>query len=89
MSFDEFSEMFIRTYSYFRDSPLEYSYFRETDWNNDGLVDYEELGEISYVFTKDSFWDGYPIEEILQSEFDQGDKNGDGYLNFTEYKVIA
>ena len=89
LSFEEFNETFIKIYSYYKDSTLEYSYFRETDWNDDRLVDYDELSEISYVFTEDSFWKGYSIEEIIQSELDYGDKNGDGYLNFTEYKIIA
>ena len=89
LSFKEFKKMFKKIYSYYRDFPSEYSYFKQTDTNNDGLVDYDELGQISYIFTKDSFWDGYSIEEIIQSEFDQGDRNGDDYLNFTEYKIIA
>lgn len=89
LSFGEFKEMFKKTYSYYRDSPWEYNYFRQTDANNDGLVDYDELSDMSHIFTEDTFWDGYSIEEIVQSEFDDGDRNGDGYLNFTEYKIIA
>lgn len=61
-------------------------FFDETDYNEDGRIDFDEFSELSYVFAEDSYWDGYSTEEILQSEWDRLDSNGDGYLNFEEFK---
>lgn len=66
----------------------DYTFFQKTDLNDDGKISYDELSEVSYIFTEDSFWDGYSVEEIIQSEFDRGDKNGDDYLSFEEFKKI-
>ena len=66
----------------------DYEFFNETDYNNDGLIDFDEFSEISYIFTEDSFWDGYSIEEVLQSEWDQANSDGDKYLSFEEFKTI-
>ena len=58
------------------------------DLNGDYLIDFKEFSEISYVFTEDSFWDGYPIEEILQSEWDRANDDGDDYLTFEEFENV-
>ena len=65
-----------------------YDFFKETDLNGDYLIDFKEFSEISYVFTEDSFWDGYPIEEILQSEWDRANDDGDDYLTFEEFENV-
>jgi len=66
----------------------DYKFFEETDFNDDGKIDFDEFSEVSYIFTEDSFWDGYSIEEILQSEWDRANSNGDDYLTFEEFKKV-
>lgn len=70
-------------------SDSDYEFFKYTDYNGDGLVNFNEFSEISYIFTEDSFWDGYSTEEILQSEWDSADVDGDGYLTFDEFKNVT
>ena len=41
--------------------------------------------KLCYIFTEDSFWNGYSIEEICVVEIKCANHNGDDYLNFTEY----
>ena len=66
----------------------DYKFFKDTDVNNDGLVDGNEFGSIGYLFAEDSFWDGYSIKEICVVEFDSANSNGDDYLNFTEFRTV-
>lgn len=84
----EFKNGFSLVYSFYRDSPKNYDFFLKTDSNGDGLISFSEFDEISYIFTEDSFWDGYSIEEIIQSEWDMADRNNDDYLNYTEFKKV-
>ena len=85
LSFIEFKNGFKLIFSYYQDNPTDYKYFKETDSNDDGKISLEEFEEISYIFIEDSFWDGYSIEEICQSEFDNANHDDD-YLNYTEFK---
>ncbi len=66
----------------------DYKFFEETDFNDDGKIDFDEFSEVSFIFTEDSFWDGYSIEEILQSEWDRANSDGDDYLTFEEFKKV-
>lgn len=66
----------------------DYKFFEETDFNDDGKIDFDEFSEVSFIFTEDSFWDGYSIEEILQSEWDRANLDGDDYLTFEEFKKV-
>ena len=59
------------------------------DLNGDGLIDFSEFSKISYIFTEDSFWDNYSIDEILQSEWDRANDNNDDYLTFEEFKKVV
>lgn len=69
-------------------SDRDYEFFKDTDYNGDGVIDFSEFSDISYVFTEDSFWDGYSTEEILQSEWDRANNDGDDYLTFDEFKNV-
>lgn len=69
-------------------SDSDYGFFEDTDSNGDGVISFKEFSEISYVFTEDSFWDGYSIEEILQSEWDRANSDGNDYLTFEEFKKV-
>ena len=92
LSFDEFKKMFKIDYQYYMEiinpdnETSDYDFFIETDTNGDGLIDLSEFEQISYIFTEDSFWDGYSIENICLCEFDNADKNGNDYLNYREFK---
>ena len=66
----------------------DYKFFEETDTNDDGKIDFDEFSDVSFIFTEDSFWDGYSIEEILQSEWDRANSDGDDYLTFEEFKKV-
>ena len=95
LSFDEFKKAFRLTYSYYfdiinpYDNSSDYDFFMDTDLNCDGLIDFDEFTEISYIFTEDSFWDGYSTEEICQSEFNRADINNNEYLNYMEFKKVV
>lgn len=65
-----------------------HAFFEETDVNDDGKIDFDEFSDVSFIFTEDSFWEEYSIEEILQSEWDSADSNGDGYLTFEEFNIV-
>ena len=69
-------------------SESDYGFFKDTDLNGDGLISFTEFSQISYVFTEDSFWDGYSTEEILQSEWDRANSDGDDYLTFEEFRKV-
>ena len=86
LSFNEFKSFFNLIYGYYHDGPDDYDLFKKTDLNDDGRISIDEFEEISYIFAEDSFWWGYSIEEISQSEFDNVNSYGDDYLNFTEFK---
>ena len=85
---NEFEEFFTPIYEYYLDSD-DYEFYMQSDLNNDSLISQEEFEEISHVFSEDSFWDGFSIEEITQSEFDNANSNGDDFLNFTEFKTVV
>ena len=64
----------------------DYKFFKDTDYNNDGLIDGNEFGNIGYLFAEDTFWKDYSIEEICIVEFESANSNDDDYLNFTEFR---
>lgn len=66
----------------------DYDFFEETDWDGDGVISFEEFTDISYIFTEDSFWDGYSTEEIIQNEWDRANSDGDDYLTFEEFRKV-
>ncbi len=86
LTFDEFKTFMNPLYKFSKEV-REFEYFKDTDINKDGIITFDEFEEISYILTEDSFWDGYSIEEICQSEFDRLD-NGDDYLTFDEFKKL-
>lgn len=77
-------------YSYDSNSKTDYDYdfFKKTDFDDDELISFDEFTEISYIFTEDSFWDGYSTEEIIQNEWDRANSDGDSYLTFEEFKKV-
>ncbi|WP_405267240.1 hypothetical protein [Methanobrevibacter sp.] len=85
LTFNEFKKGFNLILSYYQDNPSDYEFFKDTDLNDDGRITLDEFEEINYIFTEDSFWDGYSIEEICQSEFDDANSGGID-LNYTEFK---
>ena len=66
----------------------DYKFFEKTDTNDDGKIDFDEFSQVSFIFTEDSFWDGYSTEEILQSEWDRANSNWDDYLTFEEFRKV-
>ena len=86
LTFEEFKTFMNPLYKFSKEV-REFEYFKDADINKDGIITFDEFEEISYIFTEDSFWDGYSIEEICQDEFDRLD-NGDDYLTFDEFKKL-
>ncbi len=84
LTFEEFKDI-APIWCYFI-SKADYEFFKNTDVNNDGLIDGNEFGSIGYLFAEDSFWEGYSIEEICVVEFESANGNNDEYLNFTEFR---
>lgn len=81
----EFKPIILPLYEYHGVTQDHYEFFKETDRNHDGHIDLDEFSEVYYLFTEDSFWDGYSIEEICVVEFESANGNSDDYLNFTEF----
>ena len=94
LSFDEFNQAFRIIYKYYSEmknpynEDSDYDFFKQTDSNADGRIDFDEFSQISYIFTEDSYWDGYSIEEICHSEFERADDNANDYLNYFEFKQV-
>ena len=66
----------------------DYEFFKDSDDNGDNLIDFNEFSQLNYIFTEDTFWQDYSIEEILQSEWDNANSDGDDYLTFEEFKSV-
>lgn len=94
LSFDEFSYAFKLNYGYYLDilnpynETSDYDFFMDVDSNNDNVIDFNEFSQHSYIFAEDSFWEGYSIEEMCDSEFARADNNGNEYLNYREFKLV-